>query len=142
MEITPEIVASFREKCEGFTNTTTWPDNKVTEALQEADGETGSSRWGGYADKSLKQRGLFAYAAHFLTSRKLEATASALGQSPGALGKVQAKTVADESETYAVNAQNVTHGNESLSTTSYGQEFLRLRRRAGMGAAHTNLRVS
>ena len=69
MPITAAIIAAFRATYPQFSNTTIWPDSIVTQALCEGDSETGSSRWGAYEDEchNFKQRGMFFYAAHWLT---------------------------------------------------------------------------
>ena len=140
LTITPEIIASFRLDFEGFADDTVWPSEKLTRILQLADRETGSSRWGGYSDQSIKQRGMFYFAAHTLLIKKKEAAATSSGKGASALNPVQSKSVGDESITYAVSASsNGPTGNEALQATSYGQEFLRLRRRVGRGGANSNM---
>ncbi|WP_432783720.1 DUF4054 domain-containing protein [Pseudomonas corrugata] len=137
MQITPEIVASFRLVQLAFTDTTKWPEAIVQEALCEADCETGSSRWGAYEDDchNLKRRGLYYFAAHWLSvtyPTGLGATDPTNVPSTARLN-VAAKSIGDESVTYRVGAIQETE-NDWLSLTNYGVQFLRLRRRVGMGA--------
>lgn len=137
MQITAEIVASFRAVQLAFTDTTKWPAGVVQEALCEADAETGSSRWGAYEDEchNLKRRGLFYFAAHWLSvTYPTGAGATDPTNIPStARLNVAAKSVGDESVTYRVGAIQETE-NDWLSLTNYGVQFLRLRRRVGMGA--------
>lgn len=138
MEITSAIVEAFRTDFEGFADTTAWPEANVTRALQLADQETGSQRWGDYTDPSIKQRGMFNFAAHQLTVSNLNKTVTAMGAAPASSAQVQSKSVGDESITYAVNTQGIKAGDEALSATAYGQEFIRLRRRVGRGGSSSN----
>ena len=137
MEITAEIVASFRAVQLAFTDETKWPDAIVQESLCEADCETGSSRWGAYEDEchNLKRRGLFYFAAHWLSvTYPTAAGATDPANIPStARLNVASKSVGDESVTYRVGAIQETE-NDWLSLTNYGVQFLRLRRRVGMGA--------
>lgn len=137
MQITAAIVASFRAVQLAFTDTTKWPAGVVQEALCEADAETGSSRWGAYEDEchNLKRRGMFYFAAHWLSvTYPTGAGATDPTNIPStARLNVAAKSVGDESVTYRVGAIQETE-NDWLSLTNYGVQFLRLRRRVGMGA--------
>lgn len=137
MQITAEIVASFRAVQLAFTDTTKWPAGVVQEALCEADAETGSSRWGAYEDEchNLKRRGLFYFAAHWLSlTYPTGAGATDPTNIPStARLNVAAKSVGDESIQYRITAIQETE-NDWLSLTNYGVQFLRLRRRVGMGA--------
>lgn len=137
MQITAEIVASFRAVQLAFTDATKWPDSAVQEALCEADAETGSRRWGAYEDEchNLKRRGLFYFAAHWLSvTYPTSAGATDPSNIPStARLNVASKSVGDESVTYRVGAIQETE-NDWLSLTNYGVQFLRLRRRVGMGA--------
>lgn len=142
LTITPTIVAAFRVDFSGFADDVVWPDAVVTRSLQLADAETGSTRWGNYTDLSIKQRGMFNFAAHNLTFKKLNETATANGGAPASTAQVQSKTVADESITYAVNAQGQPASDAALNSTSYGQEFIRLRRRVGSGGSSSNALVA
>lgn len=127
----------FREAFPAFSSATAWPDEVLILALDEADSETGGKRWGAYQNcpKNFKRRGMFLYAAHWLATNYPTGAANQAAQS-GALKQVVAsKSVGDESVSYAtVMPSNVGAGDAWLMSTAYGQQFLRLRRRAGMGA--------
>ena len=136
VDITAEVITAFRDKMKAFGDLTKWPDDIVEDALCEADAETGGKRWGAYEDecRNFKQRGMFYFAAHWLATTYLNQTAadeSAI--SPTARLNVASKSVGDESVTYRVGAIQATE-EDWLSLTNYGVQFLRLRRRAGMGA--------
>jgi len=136
VDITAEVITAFRDKMKAFGDLTKWPDDVVEDALCEADAETGGKRWGAYEDecRNFKQRGMFYFAAHWLATTYLNQTAadeSAI--SPTARLNVASKSVGDESVTYRVGAIQATE-EDWLSLTNYGVQFLRLRRRAGMGA--------
>lgn len=134
--ITTDLITSFRGRQRAFTDTTKWPSDIVTDALIEADVETGSKRWGAFVDdpRNFKRRGMFLYAAHWLAVTYLQQTAAdPTAVSPTARLNVAAKSVGDESITYRVGAIQNTE-NDWLSLTEYGVEYLRLRGRAGKGA--------
>lgn len=132
MEITSDVIGAFRGAYDEFADGTAWPDGSVLIALQDADNETGS-RWGSYQNpvRSIKQRGMFAYAAHTLAKRKMQAQQMASGAIPTVGAQTSAKSVGDESTTYAVStpsySESVADGD--LYLTAYGKEFLRLRSR-------------
>jgi len=136
-EITPELIASFRATQPAFTDLTKWPDAVVEDALCEADAETGGKRWGPFVDecRNIKRRGMFYFAAHWLTVTYITADGAtdATNISPTARLNVAAKSVGDESITYRVGAIQDTE-NDWLSLTNYGVQYLRLRKRVGMGA--------
>lgn len=142
MEITATIVNDFRGYYPEFA-VANYPDALVTRALEAADQETGSTRWGGYTTEpaSFKARGLFAYAAHSASLAKAAARATESGMVASAPSRVASKSVGDESVSYAVPTPTASEaaGIGDLNTTIYGQEFLRLRKRAGMGAATTGM---
>lgn len=135
MDITAEIIASFRTAKPEFSVLATWPDTVVTTALCEGDVETGSSRWGGYVDDchNFKQRGMFLFAAHWLASTYPKGAADPTAVKPAARLNISGKSVGDESIQFRITEIQST-GDDWLSTTIYGTQFLRLRRRAGMGA--------
>ena len=139
MDIDAGVITAFRTDFPGFANVTAWPDNVVGRTLQHADRETGSGRWGGYADLSTKQRGMFLLAAHLLVADKQNNAVSAAGGVPTATARLQSKSVGDESVAFAVNSAPVGLGvgEEALNATAYGQEFIRIRRRVAAGAAGT-----
>ncbi|RAW93964.1 MULTISPECIES: DUF4054 domain-containing protein [unclassified Photorhabdus] len=131
MDITAQIVVDFREYYPEFSDVTLWPDSNVIQALEEGDSETGK-RWLKYNARpaSIKKRGMFAFAAHQLVMRK-----RAIAGDVGAAYAISSKSVGDESTSFAVPSVTsddlIINGN--LPLTSYGLEFLRLRRRAGTG---------
>lgn len=137
MVITPELVASFRLVMLAFGDTVKWPDAIVQESLCEADTETGSRRWGAYEDEchNFKRRGMYYFAAHWLSVTYPTGSGATDPANINATARlnVAAKSVGDESVTYRVGAIQATE-NDWLSLTNYGVQFLRLRRRAGMGA--------
>jgi hypothetical protein len=134
MQITPEMIAAFREFMPAFADNTKWPDSLITTAMCEADTETGSSRWGAFepACGNFKWRGMMYYAAHWLATNY-----GALGvgatPNPEARLNVAEKSVGDESISYRV-PQMMDAGTDWLTYTNYGQQFYRLKKRAGMGA--------
>ena len=136
VDITPAIITSFRTDKQAFSNVTVWPDDIITQALCEADVETGSNRWGTFTDdcRSFKRRGMYYFAAHWLAVTYITQDASdASNVSPSARLNIAAKSVGDESVTYRVGAIQETE-NDWLSLTNYGVQYLRLRGRAGKGA--------
>lgn len=134
MDITPAIVADFRAYFgEQFADTNTWPESIVSDVLCEADAETGGSGWGAFAldCHNFKRRGMYLFAAHWLTFFYGDDPAAGIGGI--ARLNTQSKSVGDESISYRV-ASMMDAGNDALTYTVYGQQFYRLRRRAGMGA--------
>lgn len=139
VNITEQVIAAFRAAFPAFSSedpTTGWDDNTVTIALCEGDAETiNGKRWGAFVlddCRNMKRRGMFFYAAHYLASFHPNGQGSMSG---AANNVVQSKSVGDESVTFAVG--NIAAGSAAdawLSSTSFGQNYLRLRKRAGMGA--------
>lgn len=124
--------AEFRVKYPMF-DATNYPDSIVEQALCEGDAETGGKGWGGYVNEcdNFKQRGQFLYAAHWLSVMYPTGVG---GSTPGnARNSVSGKSVGDESINYSVPTP-VSSGESWLSSTQFGQQFSRLRRRAAMGA--------
>ena len=106
-------------------------------ALCEGDVETGGKGWGAFEDvcTNFKLRGMYLYAAHYLaaTYPKGASDASLVGAS--AKFAVQSKTVGDESISFANGkANDLSVGDGWVASTSFGQQWLRLRRRAGTAA--------
>ncbi len=137
MEITPAIIQDFRDAIPAFADVPTWPDDVVEKGLCEGDAETGGSCWGAYDDEchNFKQRGMFYYAAHWLTVMYPQGgDNNQSGSGGGSFGAVSSKTVGDESISYAVNAVDAGSAQAWLSSTGWGTQFLMLKRRAGMGA--------
>lgn len=135
MDITAEVVTAFRDYYEEFSSVTEWPDRDVIRALEEADDETGA-RWGAYKPRSIKLRGMFAFAAHRLAMGSLRRSVANGGGMASTPYAVSSKSVADESVSYAVPTPTMIEqiNNGDLMLTVYGLEFLRLRKRAGAGA--------
>lgn len=135
MNITPDIVADFRSAFDGqFSDAEKWSDDVIADVLCEADAETGGSGWGKFAldCHNFKRRGMYLFAAHWLTFFYGDnGTAGGIGGI--ARLNTQSKSVGDESISYRVAAM-MDAGNDALTYTVYGQQFYRLRRRAGMGA--------
>lgn len=134
--ITPEVLTAFRAEFNGtFSDATKWPDSVLTDALCEADAETGGRGWGAFSldCNNFKWRGMRYYAAHWLSSNYPAGAAIGTGLPSDARLNVSSKSVGDESITYRV-AKMVDAGNDWLTYTVYGQQFYRFRRRAAMGA--------
>lgn len=136
MDITNAIVADFRgtPSMVAFSDTTKWPDSFIVEALCQADAETGSSRWGPFDTDchNLKKRGMYLYAAAWLVNNFLDSgpLVSASGE---ARLNVAAKSIGDESITYRTPSM-LSAIDDWLSFSHYGTQFMRLRKRVGMGA--------
>lgn len=131
MDITPSIIAEFREYYPEFSDTEKYSDAFVKRCLEDADEETGG-RWGRYDGRNnLKQRGMFAFSAHMLVMRSTATMVSSAGGVANVVSPVSSKTVTDESTSYAVSSPDYATSvrNGSLGNTFYGQEFLRLRGR-------------
>ena len=137
MDITTEVIAAFRDRMKAFADDTKWPDEVVSLALCEGDTATGNAcRWGPYVDEchNFKQRGMFYYAAHWLSSFYGRGGAADPGAvTPEARLNVSGKSVGDESINYRITAIQST-GADWLSTTIYGVQYWMLQQRAGMGA--------
>lgn len=134
MEITPEIISAFRDNVKAFDDSTKWSDDVISDALYEADAETGGKGWGAYenAPGNFKRRGMFAYAAHWLA---VTYPTGETVMSGGQKSAVASKSVGDESVSYVTgNLANASTGEVWLASTGFGQQFIRLRRRAGRGA--------
>jgi hypothetical protein len=135
--ITPELILAFRASQLAFSDNGKWPDEIVQESFCEAFPEVGGRGWGtlDITDcQNFKRRGLFFYAAHILSvtygdKGVIDPTAI----SSGARLNVASKSVGDESTNYRIAAMQDT-GDDWLSLTNYGVQYLRLRRRASMGA--------
>lgn len=134
MDITAAIITSFRTAYPQFGSLTLWPDPIVTIALCEGDSETGGKGWGGYQDDchNFKQRGMFLYAAHWLTVSYPMGGNSTANSNP--TWAANSKSVGDESISYNTGSDSLNPSSAWLLSTLYGQQYTRLRRRAGMGA--------
>lgn len=134
------LVNRFRKAFgDTFADSTRWPDWVIEDALCEADAETGNvAQWGSLSDKctNFKWRGMKYYAGHWLFTNYVDGYDSEAGamMAPGdARLNVQNKSVGDESIWYRV-ASMMDAGSDWLTYSNFGQQFYRLRRRAGMGA--------
>lgn len=134
MNITADVITDFRNYFNGqFSDTQKWSDDIISDVLCEADAETGGSGWGAFAldCNNFKRRGMYLFAAHWLTFFYGDDPANGIGGI--ARLNTQSKQVGDESISYRVAAM-MDAGNDALTYTVYGQQFFRLRKRAGMGA--------
>ena len=139
--ITPELIAAFRASQLAFADVTKWPDDIVQESFCEAFPEVGGRGWGtlDITDcQNFKRRGLFYFAAHWLSVTYTDVGAGDTPESQSNISSVArlnvaAKSVGDESITYRVGSIQRTE-DDWLSLTNYGVQYLRLRRRAAMGA--------
>ena len=138
MDITAAIITSFRTAYPAFSVVADWPDSVVTIALCEGDAESGGKNWGEYVDEcnNFKQRGMFLFTAHWLSTTYPNGASDTTAQSGGANNSLVSKSVGDESATFgAASVTDISDaGNGWLASTSWGQQFMRLRKRAGMGA--------
>jgi len=130
MNVTTEIIAAFRRNYPIFSDLNDYPDDIVTLALCDGDVETGGSGWGVYVDTcgNYKQRGMFLYAAHWLTTTYPNG-ASNMSSTPRQI--VSSKSVGDESISYDTTMYS--GDNAWLMGTSFGQQWIRLSKRSGMG---------
>lgn len=136
MDITPEIITLFRTNYPEYSDDTAWPDAIVTQALCEGDAETGGCGWGAYDTpcQNFKQRGMFLYAAHWLFKRYPNGAETASAVNPNSSFAANSKSVGDESVSLDSGSNDISFGDAWLKSSAYGQQFLMLRKRAGMGA--------
>lgn len=130
MEIDREVVNDFREMFVAFEDFNVWPFDAVTSALYMALPEVGSSRWGAFAigdHNSMKRRGLYLLAAHYLvlTYPEMSAKSGDPIRSSTPLN-IASKSLGDASLSYRVG-QMQSSEDDWLSTSNYGTMFLRLR---------------
>lgn len=130
------MIADFRSNplMKAFIDPVKWPDEYIVEALCEAGTETSSSRWGTLelTCDNFKWRGMQYFAAHWLATNFATLGANGTPNSEARLNVAQ-KSVGDESIAYRVPAM-MDAGTDWLTYTNYGQQFYRLKKRAGMGA--------
>src|SRR5690625_7288145 len=107
MEITPEVVEAFCTDFEGFADSSRWPTAQLVRALQTADRETGSNRWGGYSGHSIKQLGMVLFCAHHLTMSKAGSRAATICGAPSSVAQLRSKRVGAERITYALHSHNM-----------------------------------
>lgn len=134
MDITNEIISDFRDTYKAFSDTTMWSNDTITMALCDADAETGGSRWGTFDLNchNFKKRGMYLFAAHFIAVTYPRGDSSMSGSMRAG---VASKSVGDESVSFVTgDVSKLSVGDAWLNSTSFGQQFLRLRKRAGMGA--------
>ena len=136
MDITADVIQSFRAwplANSFFSDTTKYPDSVVIFALTRGDSETGGRGWGAYQDqlKNFKQQGMFYFACLILQTYYPNGVDG--GLDGDARLNTASKTVGDESVAYRV-PEMMEVGNDWMTYTVFGQEFFRLRKRAGMGA--------
>lgn len=138
IEITQEMIDKFREVMPAFADPIKWPDDIVSMALCEADVETGARGWG-VLDltncKNFKRRGVFFYAAHWLSITYNSLAGATVPGNIDAAARLNlaGKSVGDESITYRITGIQSAE-DDFLSLTLYGVQYLRLRRRSAMGA--------
>jgi hypothetical protein len=131
-------IESFRLAQRAFEDVTNWPDDVIEEALCEADCETGGKGWGVFEEtcKNFKRRGMFLFAAHYLSTMYPSGASVASGYVEGSSSfAVSSKSVGNESVSFDTGSlSNASLGDAWLASTNYGMQFMRLRKRAGMGA--------
>ena len=131
-------IDKFREVMPAFADPVKWPDDVVEMALCEAAAETGGRGWGALdVDdcKNFKRRGMFFYAAHWLSITYNSGAGATVPGNVDAAARLNlaSKSVGDESISFRITSiQN--SNDDFLSLTLYGVQYLRLRRRAAMGA--------
>lgn len=136
--ITSELIAAFRTAQPAFTSGVKWPDAVIQEAFCEAFPEVGGRGWGALDIndcQNFKRRGLFLYAAHWLSITYNTGVGATDPTSVDAAARLNlaGKSVGDESVQYRITAIQ-SASDDFLSLTLYGVQYLRLRRRAAMGA--------
>ena len=100
------------------------PDSRVQLWLDDALLEVGESAWG-----DLYEKGVFLLAAHFLS---LDQINQGEDESGGVTGNVTSRSVGDVSVSFA-KATSDSSSDDWYLQTSYGSEYLRLKKRVGMG---------
>jgi hypothetical protein len=118
MAITP---ADFKIRFEEFESV---PDSKIQFWLNDALLEVGESAW-----SELYEKGVFLLAAHLLS---LDLSNQDEDESGGATGNVTSRSVGDVSVSFA-KATSDSSSDDWYLQTSYGTEYLRLKKRMGMG---------
>jgi len=137
IEITQEMIDKFREVMPAFSDVIKWPDDVVSMALCEAMAECGGRGWGTLDLTNcgnFKRRGVFFYAAHWLsiTYNSLAGATVPGNIDAAARLNLSSKSVGDESISYRITAIQSAE-DDFLSLTLYGVQYLRLRRRSAMG---------
>ena len=138
IEITQEMIDKFREVMPAFADLVKWPDDVVSMALCEGMAECGGRGWGSIDLTNcgnFKRRGVFFYAAHWLSITYNSLAGATVPGNIDAAARLNlaGKSVGDESITYRITAIQSAE-DDFLSLTLYGVQYLRLRRRSAMGA--------
>lgn len=135
MDITAQVITEFRTSKPAFSDVGFWPDVTLTEALCEGDAETGGKGWGGYDGTdchNFKARGMFLFASHWLITSYPSGAVCPEKVANNVKLAVGSKSVGDESVSFVTSSlDKLSVGDGWLATTNYGQQFMRLRRRAG-----------
>lgn len=121
MALTP---ADFKTRYPEFASV----DNaRVQTMLDEAQLEVGEGPWGLFYEK-----GVFLLTAHLLV---IDARRQAAGGGGGSSseGQVVSRKVGDVSVTFGTQAQSANGSDQWYLSSSYGAEYLRLKKRKGMG---------
>jgi hypothetical protein len=118
MAITP---ADFKARFPEFGSV---PDSRVQFWLDDAVLEVGESAWG-----ELYEKGVFLLAAHLLSLDQINQDEDGSG---GVTGNVNSRSVGDVSVSFA-KATSDSSSDDWYLQTSYGSEYLRLKKRVGMG---------
>lgn len=138
MIIDAQIITDFRTAYPEFADDVKWLDDALGRALCDADTETGGSCWGGYDGSdchNFKANGMFLYAGAWLVTVYPQGADNLANVVIGQKSPQTGKSVGDESVSYASpDYSKLGVGDMWLTTNFYGQQWLRLRRRAGMGA--------
>lgn len=136
MDITDDVVQDFLTDYSGFSDSTVWTEAMIKRALAKADRETGGVCWGPYGDITIKQLGMFAFAAHTLMINNAENKSIGNGGIAPPAALVSSRSVGDESVSYATpvsSGEGGSIGAMQLMSTSVGQEFIRLRNQVVTG---------
>ena len=138
IEITQEMIGKFREVMPAFADLVKWPEDVVSMALCEALCEAGGHGWGALDInncKNFKRRGVFFYAAHWLSITYNSLAGATVPGNIDAAARLNlaGKSVGDESISYRITGIQSAE-DDFLSLTLYGVQYLRLRRRSAMGA--------
>lgn len=131
VNVNSDVVADFRRMLPAFSDPNEWPAQIIEQFLIEADGETGASAWGEFKIgdmRSNKRKGMFYFCAHQLASFYGESANDPSAVESSARLNIASKSIGDESVSYRITAMENT-SDDYLSTTIYGVNYVRLRRR-------------
>ncbi len=118
MALTP---ADFKVRFPEFGET---DDSRIQFWLNDAQLEVGESAWG-----DLYEKGVMLLAAHFLSLDQINQDED---ESGGITGNVTSRSVGDVSVSFAKSSSDSSSDDWYLQT-NYGSEYLRLKKRVGMG---------